>query len=123
MERASHALHTTLDHIYRSWSHQQYGGVRVSKISRVEAIEREDKRTTSWKTLIFNQAEHRGPRRNREGGILVENGFMVVNQEKNCHSKLSDIKISSINIPTEQKTLILAAKRVLGDKGLQYVLR
>lgn len=66
MERASHALHTRLDHIYRSWSHQQYGGVRVSEISGVEAIEREDERTTSWKTLIFNQAEQRGPRRKQK---------------------------------------------------------
>lgn len=45
-------------------------GVRMSKVSGVEVVKREDKRTKSWETLTFNQDEQREPRRNREGGIF-----------------------------------------------------
>lgn len=36
MEGASLVLHTSLDHIYRSQSHQQYGAARTNKISTLK---------------------------------------------------------------------------------------
>lgn len=67
---------------------------QVINISGVEAVEREDGLwPKSWETLTFNQDKQRGLRRNREKGISVEKGFMLANQEKNCHPKrLSIVK-------------------------------
>lgn len=77
MEVARHALHTSLDHIHRSWSHKQHGDVRVNEISQAEAVEREYLlRTESWETLTFKPHEQRGPRRNRKGGLSEENAVM-----------------------------------------------